>query len=125
MGYEIHCTESDFRIPRPRAALEALREADRERPIFDWREVTEEIQAATTLAEALEACCFEVELSSDDKIEKLFYEGKLLTELEDMARLFTVLAPYVKTGSFLDFHDAEGNAWRYSFKKERMRMTET
>jgi len=124
MGYEIYCTESDFRVPRPRAALEAVKEADRERPIFDC-EVTEEIQAATTLAEALEACWFEVELSSDDKIEKLFYEGKLLTELEDMARLFSVLAPYVKSGSFLDFHDGEGNAWRYSFKKERMRITET
>jgi hypothetical protein len=124
MGYEIHCIDTGLRFVRPRAALETLQERNRVKPLFDDEDVAAAIEEATSIEEALEACCFDVECGSDGRVEKVFYEGKLLGDIEDVHRLFAILAPFVKPGSYLAFHDDEDNAWRYDFVRGRLRIRE-
>jgi hypothetical protein len=123
MGYEITCRESSFKVLKPKSALAALKAAHRQAPFFeDFEEVPEGIDGATTLAAALAACDWDVERDADGKIDRLFYEGKLLTNFADVERLFQVLAPFVRTGSFLIVEGEDGDAWRFTFSKGRLRV---
>lgn len=122
MGYSIDCRDSRFRISRPRAALAALQAANRDRPLFDFEALPAEVQAARTVVEALEACWWEVEADEKGHVSGLFYEGKLLTSLEDVERLFATLAPFVRAGSYLAIHGEDGARWRYVFKNRRLRV---
>jgi hypothetical protein len=122
MGYSIDCDESRFRVIKPQAALAALKAANRQQPLFDFEQIPAEIESATTLVEALQACCWDVELDEDERIAHLFYEGKILTNFDDLERLFGVLAPFVESGSFLILRGEDDAGWRYSFRNGQLRV---
>ena len=75
MGYEISCLESRFRVAKPEAALAALKVANSKQPLFDFEEIPDEVASASTLRDALTACCWDVELDENEAIDRLFYEG--------------------------------------------------
>ena len=124
MGYEISCFESLVAILRPKSALAALKGANRQVSLFEgWDEVNDALEAAETLEAGLKACGWDAELDSDGRIEKLFYEGKLLTDIDDVERLFRIVAPFVRTGSFLMIEGEDGARWRFSFAKGGLRVS--
>ncbi len=125
MGFEITCIDSSFRVRRPRSALAALKAENERDPLWsEWEEVQSALAAAKTLTEALTACCWDVEHDAEGRIDKLFYEGKRLTNIEEVARLFAVLAPYVSMGSFLVLRGENGAGWRFRFANGKLRMRE-
>src|SRR3954469_22335165 len=108
MGYEITCVESSFRVTKPVSALAALKAANRRRALFDFEDIPVQVEKARTLAGALTACCWDVEKGADGRIAQLFYEGKLLTTIDDVERLFDVLAPFMRSGSYLLLEGEDG-----------------
>jgi hypothetical protein len=124
MGYEVTCIESLFRVAKPRSALAALKEAHERRPFWkESEEVQEDLARATTLRAALEACGWDVECAGG-RIEKLFYEGKLLTNFEEVERLFSVLPPYVRSGSFVHVEGEGGAKGELRFRGGKLRVHE-
>lgn len=122
MGYSIECHDSRFQISKPKAALAALKEANRRRALFSFEEIPVEIEAAKTVSDAIRACCWDIEEDENGNVAALFYEGKLLTTLGDVERLFGILAPFVKPGSYLVIQGEEGACYRYVFKKGKLRV---
>jgi len=124
VGYEISCVDSTFRVLDPKAALAALKAANRAAPLFDYDEIEQDVEDAETLGDALAACCWDVEEDADGRIDKLFYEGKLLTDFDDLERLFHTLAPFVRPGCFLAIEGEDGASWRYQFARGRLKIRE-
>ena len=122
MGYSIDCRDSRFRVSKPKAAIAALKAANRKRPLFDFEEIPAQVEAARTVTDALQACCWEVEPDENGDVGALFYEGKVLTSVDDVERLFAILAPFVRTGSYLVIHGEGGSHWRYVFKNGGLRV---
>lgn len=50
-----------------------------------------------------------------------FEDQRLIAETEDF---FIVLAPHVRTGSFIDWRSGRGRRWRYRFDGENLRTVE-
>jgi hypothetical protein len=124
MSYEIRCLESHFRVSDPDQALAALKAENRHAALFDFEDVPAKINAAATLCEALEACGWDAEVDGDERIAALFYEGNLLTDFDDIERLFRVLARFVEAGSFLLICGEDNACFRYAFKNRGLRIQE-
>lgn len=102
MGYNVTLTDSKFFIADEdkRAAFKALKER------FTFKE-------ARCLEEALEAFSYTPEVDEEDNIvgidrwcEKLGYD-------ED--EMFSIIAPFVKSGSYIEMLGEDGERWRWIF----------
>ena len=122
MSYDIRCTESDFVVLKPKSALAALKAANRRRPLFDYDDIPERIERAKTLGRALLECYWDVERDDEGRIERVFYEGNLLTDFDDLERFFGVLAPFVRSGSYVVIDGEDGLCFRYVFRKGKLRV---
>ena len=124
MGYEIRCLDCDFRVARPRSALAALKRAQGQQSFFEGGEdFTVELSKSKTLAEALRVFWWDVEEDADGRIERVLYNGVMNTDFDDIERLFRVLAPFVRSGSYLEIEGEDGDEWRFQFRKGKLRVS--
>jgi hypothetical protein len=124
MSATYNCSESDFKVVKPKAALAALKAANEQAPFFEGDpDAAPGIERAQTLGRALEACGWEVELLAG-KIDKLFYDGAILGDFdEDLVRLFRVLAPFVRSGSYLELSCTEYEVnLRFEFRRGGLKI---
>jgi hypothetical protein len=121
----ISCRDSQFRVAKPEAALRVLKIANAKEPLFDFDEIPQQVAAASTLAEALTACGWDVEPDENEQIARLFYEGNLLTSFDDIERLFTILARYVDPSSYLVIEGDDELCLRYTFEGGRLQIDES
>lgn len=64
------------------------------------------------LEDVLSQFGFYTEIDANDNICKIRYEGDKLGGEKTM---FSLLAPYVKSGSFIDICGEDGDQWRWEF----------
>lgn len=62
--------------------------------------------------DVLGAFSFCNEIDADDNICKISYDGESITGIE---RMLTILAPFVKSGSFIEMCGEDGQQWRWEF----------
>jgi len=80
---------------------------------FSWVN-TESFLKATTLEDAFYAWRWEVVASEEGHIHSIMFIGE---KLGDDIVLFEAIAPFVKSGSYIDMQGEDGHNWRWSFKK--------
>lgn len=71
------------------------------------------VQKARCLENILEVYCFSPEIDKDDNICNIDFTGD---KLWDEEILFNLLAPFVKSGSYIEMRGEDGERWRWVFK---------
>jgi hypothetical protein len=111
MGYNYHITEQDFFIEASNRKL--ARKAIIEK-VFRYLGFTEfHISEATSFRKAMAICNFDIKLDAEKNVVKISLAGdnKLWMESE----VFRAIAPYVKTGSYIQGAGDDGEIWRWVF----------
>lgn len=76
----------------------------------DWRNRT-----IPSLEQGLDEWGYPVQTDTDGNIIDIWFDGEKMGD-EDF--MFKAIAPYVKAGSYLDFHGEDGELWRWEFNGE-------
>lgn len=119
MGYCITMTDENFKMKQSNfeEALKCLKNLAQEK-YLKW--VTDDLVLdATTFEEAMDACrytlCFDEEYEDVVGIE---FNGEKLGNDDD---IFTVIAPFVESGSYIKFAGEDGDRWQFKFKDGKMK----
>ena len=125
MGYCMSQNECDFFIPvdKTKDALGAIKDlAGKETikyghsaPHFSWVE-TKDFLNASNLKEALDVWGWSAEEDEDGNIANILFEREKIGD-EDI--LFNAIAPYVKSGSYIEMLGEDGGLWRWIFNEDR------
>lgn len=70
------------------------------------------VQKARCLEDILEVYCFSPEIDKGDNIYNIDFTGD---KLWDEEILFNLLAPFVKSGSYIEMRGEDGERWRWVF----------
>lgn len=120
MGYCIEQMESEFAIPSENfdQALSAVKGMmdGYPTPYYSWV-VNEEVTHAKSLVEALWAWRWEAVVKEGD-IHFIVFCGEKLGADD---HLFRVLAPFVRSGSYISFRGEDGALWQFYFENGTMR----
>jgi hypothetical protein len=120
MGYGITLKQSKFYIDNKNRdkALSAIKRNKKIWEGVDPRWV-KEIESATTLEDALWCLGWDFQGLGEDgkKLQRIFFVGENLWEDE---KLFRVIAPYVKSGSYIEMFGEDGEQWRWCFEKGKL-----
>lgn len=127
MGYCMDLRDFDFVIPADRAgdALAAVQALDpvtrgaggtwsggrKTESWFSWV-TTSEYKNATDIGEAFDAWRWELRQDSNGDWSLVGFNGE---KLGDDAILFEAVAPFVKSGSFVEMQGEDGARWRWVF----------
>lgn len=121
MGYCIDFEAARFHIDSDQKA-QALETLKRLRPTSgggwgngrkEWSWVSQDqVTKAETLESALEEWRFPVKADAEGNIISIYFDGE---KLGDEDQLFKALAPFVKSGSFIEMSGEEGDRWRWTF----------
>lgn len=119
MGYEITAIESDVRIARAdeAPALKRLQAATKAKAWEHGLEARDmlAILRAKNLDDALGVLGWEVSRDDDDRVDGLSYEGKVSG---NEGQVLSLLAPFVKKGSWIAVTGEDGDEWRWVFDGE-------
>lgn len=117
--------EANFFIPfeNKEAALQAIKNLEggetitygSGKPHFSWVD-TEDFVNADTLKDALREWRWSVEEDGEGNIYDIYFEGE---KLGDDNILFEAIAPYVKSGSFIQMCGEDGTIWRWVFENSK------
>jgi len=116
MGYYMTLESSKFRIDvknhrRAFKAIKALAGSETCGDHFSWVDTTG-FKKAKTLAAALEAWRWDVEMDGDYNIVGINFGGE---KLGDDEILFRTVAPFVESGSYIEMRGEDGCLWRWRF----------
>lgn len=121
MGYRIEFKAARFHINANQKA-QALKTLKRLRPTSgggwsngrkEWSWVSQDqVTKAETLEAALEEWRFPVKADAEGNIISIYFDGE---KLGDEDQLFKELAPFVKSGSFIEMGGEDGDRWRWTF----------
>lgn len=130
MGYYVQCNSFKFRIKagQDKAIMDALRELNthdelkrggsfgggKEIKWFSWLNDFDWSQDDVKVF--LEAVGFMVGVDADGDITRLDYDSK--TGQEEL--LFTVIAPFIESGSEVEWSGEDGEQWRWIFENGKM-----
>jgi len=105
MSYSITLTDSVFQMTaeNARKAKKTLKE---EMPVY---------QHFNTFSEIMSELIWPVEMDEDENVVGIQFEGECLYEEE---KIFSLLAPFVEPGSFLQILGERGSMWRWVFDGE-------
>jgi len=73
---------------------------------------TDDTSKCTTVKDALDAWRWELSFDEKGNIDDIQFEGE---KAGNEYGLFNVIAPYVKSGSYIQMHGEEGEIWRWIF----------
>lgn len=119
MGYSIYVDNHDFVIPAEHletayAAACALNHDPSARKMgghFSW--VDEDYdQRCRDMQDVLKAWRYEASYVASGDLVLDYFLGE---KAGDDEQLFARIAPFVKSGSFIEYHGEEGEKWRYVF----------
>lgn len=133
MGYFIEMTDSKFKIKKEnfKKALENLKSVfvpknmnccdyigGKEYPHFSWVD-TNSVLRSKTLGEALEEIRYEPEYDNNGNICNVEFTGQKYGSEEVF---FNALAPYVESGSYIDFEGEDGYEWEWLFENGKVKQ---
>jgi hypothetical protein len=78
---------------------------------YSWAD-TNTFANAKTLEDAMSEWRYCPETDEDGNISNIYFEGE---KIGDEAALFKALAPFVKSGSYIQMHGEDGSIWRWCF----------
>lgn len=126
MGYLIDQTDSSFRIRRGLEAecLKAIKALAGKETIHDasgghfaWVNPSD-FTSAKNLDEAFDAWRYQLSRHSEGYIDGIEFCGE---KYGDDEILFKAIAPYVDSGSFIEFKGEDGAQWRWVFKDNKVK----
>lgn len=123
MGYYVHITESNavIRLENLPAALDALRGLDARDDLksggsgagdkwFSWMN-DYDLANAPSVASVLERLGFEVDVDEYGGVEIIGYDSKI----GDEGVFIQTLAPYIESGSYIEWEGEDGQPYRWHF----------
>lgn len=116
MGYCASMVDSSFHIAAE-DKQKALVAAKGMKEHYHW--VSQgDIQGSRTLEELLDTWGYDVEVDDEGNIKDISFNSE---KLGDEAKMFEVIAPFVKSGSFIEMQGEDGALWRWTFKNGEMK----
>lgn len=116
MGYMMTLEYADFNVSADNK-LKALEHAKTEllkNNTGGWAWVSrKDVIEATTFEELLKAWRWDPEEDSAGNIIALYFDGE---KLGDDEQLWSAIAPYVKSGSYIEMNGEDGTRWRWRFE---------
>lgn len=119
MGYYIEQNDTNFRINKDQfdAALAALKTLILTKPMLSWVK-GDEVLNAKTLSDALTACRWTPYMDGKGNITHIEFTCEKLGNDEE---IFGAIAPFVKSGSFIEMERSDGYRWKWVFKRKKLR----
>ena len=114
MGYCMSQMDSSFRVDQHNIMpmVASLKELARTSPRLSWVDPKVLLEAAT-LEEISEELRWFFHVDVNGNIDDIQFEGEKLGAEE---KIFNAMAPYVRSGSFIEIHGEDGTTWRWVFK---------
>ena len=118
MGYYIEQKDTNFRINKNQfdAALAALKKLILIKPRLTWVE-RDEVLNAETLFDALTACRWTPYMDVKGNITHIEFTCEKLGDDEE---IFGAIAPFVKSGSFIEIEGSDSYHWKWFFKRKKL-----
>jgi hypothetical protein len=120
MGYYINQTDSKFFINKSdfKKVVKAIQKLHGKESItdgsgrhFSW--VDQDFHTKDSISEILDSWRWEVGFDKDGNIDLITFHGE---KLGDDKILFETIAPYVKSGSFIQITGEDDTMWRWIFR---------
>jgi len=128
MGYCITLVDSNFFIDNKnnvhREIVKNIKSIllSKESPKFQKSKYSwvddEDIEKSKTIGDILEAFRYSYSEDCDGNIFKIFFDGE---KLGDDKELFSILSPYIKEDSYLNFRGEDGCLWKWFFKNGHLK----
>lgn len=114
MGYCMSMTESKFNVKKENIgyALDAVKSLAKENNHLSWVD-SQTVIEADTFEEAMEEFRYDVIVDENGNANYICFIGEKLGDDED---LFSVIAPFVESGSYIEMCGEEGEFWKWRFK---------
>ncbi len=116
MGYCIRKIDSDFfiaadELPNVLQAIRSLVMGENEGTHYSWVR-NHEVFNSVSVGQAVNAFRWIIELDKDRNIVDLYFNAEKYGDDEQLMR---VIAPFVKSNSFIEILGEDGNRWRWVF----------
>jgi len=113
----MNMSESRFGIAADKIdeAFEALKKLAKEKEYMSWVDLDWILEEAKTFSEAMEEFRWQVEIDDDGDVNGISFLGEKFANDDDY--IFEALAPFVKSGSYIEMNGEDGAIWRWAFRK--------
>lgn len=118
MGYYIDSCGCNFKMNKANAdkALAAIKELFSQPGYIAGWVNTKKVLDAETFEEALEEARFDIDSSSDEYYDGIWFNGEKYSGNE--VDVLNAISPFVEDGSYIEMSGEEGERWRWIFRKD-------
>jgi len=122
MGYDMDLRQARFRIlsGKDDAALAALKNVKKLSQVSVFCSFINKTNLKDALWElGWDYCVNDPDYSSPGRCRDIFFNGECMGEEAD---IFEALAPFVKSGSYIEMIGEDGEIWRWAFENGKVRL---